>query len=199
MKYVALIRPLDDFQNYTLNIGRRYGKYAEKEPAIGHHCTLMVSKLNESAEDKLVSDLETITQSQFAAELTGELDLFDGMALVARVKRSPALHELHRQVIERMRHHIDWAETGRLLPQYESQPERAKVFHAYGTPYCGPFYNPHISLAELNPNILKDPHLIQNKKLVMNKIPAYAWSVFDFELVKKKEGEWLTVRSFALK
>jgi hypothetical protein len=199
MKYVALLRPLDDFKDYTRNISRRYGKYIAKYPALDHHCTLMAVRAQESTEEQLVKDLETVTQEQFPAELTGELDLFDGMALVARVKKSPWLRNLHKQVIDRMKNYVDWAETGRLPDQYAANPERARIFRTYGSAYCAELYNPHVSIAELKPEILKDEHLIQNKKLVMNSILSYGWQAMEFELVKKQDGDWRLVRRFQLK
>lgn len=191
MKYVALIRPPEEFDKYADDCRKRFAQHVDREPSLGSHCTLLTVLIPETAEKQLVCDLGKVVEGQFPAKLTGELDLFDDMGLVARLDRSQELHHLHAEVIERMRNYIDWAETGMLQETYANNPRRATVFQRYGSPYCAEFYNPHITIARLKNSILSESPLIQK-----TKIAKYSWSVQDFDLVKKKNGVYHLVRKF---
>ena len=152
------------------------------------HCTLAVIRSDEKCEEDLVKSLEGIVRAPFEISVSGKLDLFDENSLVARVNPSTPLLQLHNRVIAKAKPFISWEETPPLSERYHNDEDRSIIYSMYGSPYVAEFYNPHITIAEVNPS----------KVTSLDNIPVYSWSCVEF-FVSRKTSAWQTVKSFPLR
>ncbi len=215
MKYLVYLRPPETLSHLLHSFRESIQDYLLEGPGVGDHCPLMVNRFQEKDEDPLIRSLAGIAQAQEPFSLTLEkLALFKETdkktkeikrTLVVLPHPSDILQQLHQEVIDISRHFIYWKEmpSFRQFP-FLQHPERKEVIarkeahQRYGSPYFGQFYNPHLSIGEVKPEL--DGSKLEALVGGSRKLPflGYEWRVQEFYLVKKNGGEWKEVRRFEL-
>lgn len=192
LKYLVYLRPpqelSDELGLYRVGIK----EHITHIPSAGDHCTLMTGRFDEKDEKKIIDDLQDIVTQPFLVSLEN-LEMFGNNPLVARLKTSVALMQLHLAVIENLCHYLNWPA---ILPLDKNDstlntPERKKVYERYGAPVFGQFYNPHITIADINPTL-------QQEEIPKATFLNYSWHVKDWYLLKKENGIWKMLRRFRL-
>lgn len=189
MKYLVHLRPpqpiIESVEAYRKKIQPSIASVSDNIL----HCTLMLARFHEGDEKTLIRTLDTVSGSPLSLEIGG-FDLFERDSLVARIQPRKALAQVHLQVIEKLRGYIQWDEIGELLPEFEHDSERRRVYETYGSPFYAQFYQPHISLAHVKPDFSIP---------ISSFLTGQTFEVSEFYLSKKKEGSWQTLHSFHLK
>jgi 2'-5' RNA ligase len=188
MKYLVHLRPSNEFSGLVHEYRYEFAGCLTKVSKNVLHTTLMTVYLNPADEEKVIRILEGLTWEAFDAEAEN-LDMFDESSLAIRIKRTYDLMALHNQVIESLRKCINWAET----PRFSADDNRKAIYERFGSPYYAEFYNPHLTIAQVNPAILSDSSFD----------PAYfrgkGWKVSEFYLSRREPDRWETIRKFAVR
>ncbi len=221
MKYLVYLRPPETLSHLLHSFRERIQDYLLDTPGSGDHCTLMTNRFQERDEEPLVRSLVGIAQAQAPFSLTLEkLAFFEETnrktretpetkktqkTLVVLPRYSEALQQLHQEVIDISRHFIYWEATSsfRSLPPLPPSEQselvaRRETHNRYGSPYFGQFYNPHLSIGEVKPEL--DGSKLEALVGVPRKLPflGYEWQVQEFYLARKDGGKWREVRRFEL-
>jgi len=187
MKYLVHLRPPENLTQSIVSYRSQFSQYVQEVSKNVLHLTVMVLRINPADEEKAISSLEAITTDELKIE-PDELDLFDENTLVVKVKRTPELMTFHHNVIESLSPYINWDET----PTFNGDESRRHLYQRYASAYVAQFYQPHISIAQVNPNILNDkefnPHFFKDRD----------FNVQEFYLSRREADGWKTVRSFPL-
>ena len=181
MKYVVYIRSPQELRDRIRLFRTQISAYRTKIPSLEPHCTLMSVRCKESDEAAILESLESIAQDPFEITVEGSLELFDPNCLTIRIKPSHRLSQLHQTVIDRLKDFILWEETPPLQEPWASDSKRNKAYHTYGSPFFGKdFYTPHITIAEVDPEIMSRPKLLDKSMFA-----DYAWTADSFIMIRK--------------
>jgi len=191
MKYLVHLRPPIAFSNRVDVFRERIIGYITGIPGQILHCTLMAPYAKKEDEEEILWGLDNIRGEPFDIE-TGRMELFDKSSLVIRMKEHPGLIDLHQKVIDSLNGFVDHDETPGLDRAYADDEQRVAVYNQYGSPYYGEFFNPHMTIAAVNPLIIR-PGLFDEGLFAGRR-----WIVDSFYISRKEGGGWKTVRRFLL-
>ncbi len=185
MRYLVHLRPPEDFRRDIQEFQRRLGGILKKTPGAGLHCTLMSNYFSPEHEGRILDSLAALRFSPFSAA-TGQRALFDDDCLVVRIKPAPPLQALHEAVITALADLLNWTE----ITPYAVPAARRRVFERFGSPYAAEYYNPHITVGQVDPAVLKDPAVFHED--------LFAGRTLDFAetYVSKKAETWREVGRF---
>jgi 2'-5' RNA ligase len=117
------------------------------------HGTLMATRISPYYERYFLDRLPLLRCDRFQVSLE-DVALFDNDKLVVRVQKNSGLDQLHRSVFDAVKKFIPREEIKPLSEKYVDDPARVKVYEELGSPYCGEFYNPHLTIAQVDPLIM---------------------------------------------
>lgn len=183
MKYLVHTRPPADFCRDAIAYRSHLGRQLTGIDML--HCTLMTLYTDRDNEDLLASRLTKIKHPPVHLK-TGNLAFFDNNSLVARVD-SPGLQGLHNSVISALQ---DFVGERHLPAHHQHDPDRVRTAEQYGNPYCGPFYEPHITIGTANIDELST--------LDTSVLAGHSWTSSKFYLARREDG-WEPVEAFSLR
>ena len=186
MKYLVHAKPPKEISDCIAMYRAEFATYVTKISKNDSHTTLMAIQVMPSNEKKVVTALDELDWNEFETE-SENLDLFDETSLVIRLKKTNDLMGFHRMIIEALKGYIHWDET----PKFDGDESKRKTYEVYGSPFYADFYNPHITVAHVNPEILRD------KNFDRNYFKGRGWRVFEFYLSRREADSWKTVRKFS--
>ncbi len=188
MKYLVHIRPPKEVSDLIFRYRKSLAGYLKRVSRSGPHITLMTIYASIKREKEIVKSLEELSWQEFYVK-TDDLELFkvgDENSLFLRLKKNPVLTGLHLKVIEALKGYIKWGET----PDFTEEESRSKVYSTYGSPYYAEFYNPHISIGLVRPEIIND------SRFDASHFRSNRWTIAEFYLSSNKSHEWETVGKF---
>lgn len=188
MKYLVHLRPSREFSDLVQSYRVMFSSHITKISKNVLHTTLMTIYMNLNDEEKVIHTLEGLTLSKFNVEMEN-LDLFDENSLVARLRKNHDLTGVHIKVIDALKKYINREEN----PEFHGDKNRRATYEEYGSPYYAEFYNPHLTIAHVNPEIFG--YISFNPDYFKGK----GWLVSEFYLSKKESDGWKTVRKLSLK
>jgi len=187
MKYLVHLKPEEHLAQAIFDYRSRISQYITNVSANILHLTIMVLQAESEKEAAIIGSLESITTDKLQIE-PDQLDLFDESTLVLKIKPKPPLMTFHNNVIESLRSHINWDET----PHFEGDENRKTLYKRYASSYVKEFYRPHISIAQVNPDLLQDKEF--NTQLFSGQIN----DITQFYLSKREPDGWKTIKSFSI-
>lgn len=188
MKYLAHLRPPKEVSDQIESYRESFSNYClSKKSSNIPHITLMALYASEENEPQIIDDLKEISWFSFYLK-TGDLDIFDENSLVLKVCENRPLRQLHTEIIESLKKYIDWSEN----PDKDNfDDDSKKISYAeYGNPHYGQFYSPHITIGKANEDIFDTDKFYKKHK------PQGTWTVNEFYLSKKVNGNWRHVEKF---
>jgi len=190
MKYVALIRQPKELLRTISKFRQELPEQVRPSHPLGPHCTLVSNYFYNDLEPIMIEHLGRIRVPSFQLTL-GKIDFFDDNSLVVRVEPQLQLQQLHQSVLDTLNEFLNKNQIKPLPEKYRSEPEAVVAFQYYGSCYVGARYNPHITIAQTRLQHFK-------KIKTRNYFGGYSFEVTNFELAKKNEAGWETVKSFSL-
>lgn len=188
MKYYVSFSIPDDLRGEIENL-RRHLRPVIKNVPQDIHGTLYHFRAKERDEKSIIGALEDIHHPSFFVEGERVMRVFDEGALVIKLKKTDEVDGLHRKVITEVAPYIDRDETKPLPKKYIPDQERRRIYEEYGSVFCAEFYQPHLTLCEVDESRVNGSSVTPFTVL---------FEVEEFSLSKKVEGMWKVIKSFSL-
>lgn len=189
MRYLVQIDPPRELVGKLRLFVDSLGGAVQKRRIDRPHITVMGLHVHPENEQRLLAAVKHISaQAAPFTMTTSSTDLFandDGVTcdvLVLGLK-SLDFQDLHVRVIEALADLINWEESYR----YEGlTPDQQAAYRAYGCPFYGPLFNPHISIAAVS-GIHPD-----------GRFAGFRWQVSALSVLKREEKGWVRIAEFPL-
>ena len=190
MKYVVHLKPAEKFCEKLNKYREIINEHIIKMPSLEIHCTLMTIHANPENEKQILKKLGNVALQPFYSSAR-KLDMFDSDCLVIRLSKNSKFADLHNSVITSLSEFINWKETPELDSEYKKNPDKAKVYRLYGSPHYAQFYNPHITIAKI------DPSVFGGRELKKYFFMGDEFLIDNFALSKKENNKWNIVKRFS--
>ena len=190
MKYLAYIKPSEEFLNKAGDYVQNLGDDVSKNLLDTGHCTVFYGQLanvikGKKTAPKIIKGFKNIIPSPARDTRIEKLELFDKSSLVARLEDSAGyIRRIHFSLINTFREFLDRdiLDNLELIPQqYRENRDRVRVYQTWGSEYSGDLYAPHITLCRLK----------QVKEgILTNPFEGIEWVTDEVYLAKRVEGKW---------
>jgi 2'-5' RNA ligase len=157
------------------------------------HGTLMATRINSYNEGHFLDQLSLFRCDKFKVSLE-DVALFDNDKLVVKVQKSLSLDRLHRKVLDAVKELIHKKEIKPLSEKYAGDPARVQVYKEFGSPYYAEFYNPHFTIAQVDPLIM---NTLQEESL--SGLIGLEFVFDEFSVYRVEEDKWNTLGYFFLR
>ena len=184
MKYLIYLQPSEEVHDLVQSLRERVHHAITNGSANDTHCTIGLLRTSDSEEHNILQSLEHVLTPPLSCT-TEHADIFTPETLVVRLRKSAAIEALHYEILDALS----------TIPRQDEPltggpfPADAEMAHRlYGSPFFGPCYNPHLSVARINPARLHP----------LPDVETRTWTADEFVIAKKDSGTWKELKRYSL-
>lgn len=183
MKYIVYFEPNKELKNEVSRLRKLVNESPFSHPSLDTHCTIAIWKTNPEYEQRMIEELENVWCQPIRTTVKG-IEMFDGGALVAKLDKTAVVEQLHYAVLDALM----------VAPKdpVADDPSLSDIAHSqrrlYGSEYFGHYYQPHVTIARVNPSTIN-----------LTDLTIQTQDVWAHEFVlARKEDEWKRIALFSM-